>query len=52
MIESLENEVILLHGVESEAGSQILRGIVVLNLAAPLNIQDVYLQMTGRWKIG
>jgi hypothetical protein len=47
-----ENEVIVLHGSEKDAASQLLRGVVVLCLPAPLSVEGVYLQMTGNCRIG
>jgi hypothetical protein len=35
-----ENEIIVLHGSEKDAASQLLRGAVVLCLAAPLKTQN------------
>ena len=52
IINSLENEVVVLHGAERDAACQLLRGVIVLCLAAPLNVEGVYLQMTGRCRIG
>jgi hypothetical protein len=51
-IPRLDNEIIVLRGAESEASSQMLRGVVVLCLPAPLKIEDVHLRMTGQLKIG
>jgi hypothetical protein len=49
---SLDSEVIVLHGVESEAATQVLRGTLALNISMPLSVDNIYLQMTGKWKIG
>jgi hypothetical protein len=48
----LENEVIVLRGSESEASSQMLKGVVVLCLPSSLKVDDVHLRMTGTSKIG
>lgn len=42
----------MLRGVESEASSQLLRGVVVLCLPEALRVEDVSLTMTGQLKIG
>lgn len=51
-ISSLDSEVIVLRGVESEAASQLLRGVVVLCLPSALKVEDVHLRMTGHLKLG
>ncbi|KAF4629187.1 hypothetical protein G7Y89_g8957 [Cudoniella acicularis] len=48
----LENDIIVLRGAESEASSQMLKGVVVLCLPAALKVEDVHLRMTGQLKIG
>ncbi|KIN01286.1 hypothetical protein OIDMADRAFT_123732 [Oidiodendron maius Zn] len=48
----LDSEVIILRGVESEAASQLLKGVVVLCLPAALKVEDVHLRMTGHLKLG
>jgi hypothetical protein len=48
----LENEVIVLRGAESEASSQMLKGVVVLCLPSALKIEDVHLRMTGSLRVG
>jgi hypothetical protein len=52
IISRLDNEIIVLRGAESEASSQILRGVVVLCLPSALKIEDVHLRMTGQLKVG
>ena len=52
IIKSLDNENIVLRGVESESSSQLLRGVLVLCLPAELGVEDVCLRMTGQLKIG
>lgn len=47
----LDKEIVVLQGSEEDAGSQILRGVVVLRLTAPLNVESVYLQMIGKCRI-
>jgi len=49
---SLENEIIVLRGAESEASSQLLKGVVVLCLPAALKVEDVHLRMIGQLKVG
>jgi arrestin-related trafficking adapter 4/5/7 len=49
---SLDSEVIILRGVESEAASQLVKGVVVLCLPAALKVEDVHLRMTGHLKLG
>jgi hypothetical protein len=49
---SLENEIIVLRGGDSEASSQLLKGTVVLCLPAALKVEDVHLRMTGQLKVG
>ncbi len=49
---SLDNDIIVLRGGDSEAASQILKGVVVLCLPAALKVEDVHLRMTGQLKIG
>jgi hypothetical protein len=48
----LESDVIVLRGPESEASSQILRGVLVLCLAQPLKVEDVHLRLTGQCRVG
>ncbi|KAF8864710.1 hypothetical protein BDZ45DRAFT_736833 [Acephala macrosclerotiorum] len=48
----LDNEIIVLRGAESEASSQLLKGVVVLCLPAALKIEDVHLRMIGQLKVG
>lgn len=48
----LESDVIVLRGPESEASSQILRGVLVLCLAMPLKVEDVHLRLTGQCRVG
>jgi arrestin-related trafficking adapter 4/5/7 len=52
--QSLDNDsdTVMLRGVESEASSQLLRGVVLLCLPAALRVEDVSLKMTGQLKIG
>ena len=50
--QSLDNEVIVLRGTESEASSQLLKGVLVLHLPASLKVQGIYLQMTGHLRSG
>lgn len=52
IFKSLDSEVIILRGVESEAASQLLKGVVVLCLPAALKVEDVHLRMTGHLKLG
>lgn len=49
---SLDSEVIVLRGVENEAASQLLKGVVVLCLPSALKVEDVHLRMTGHLRIG
>lgn len=49
---SLDSEIIVLRGAESEASSQLLKGVVVLCLPAALKIEDVHLRMIGQLKVG
>ncbi len=49
---SLENEIIVLRGGESEASSQLIKGVVVLCLPSALKVEDVHLRMTGQFKVG
>ena len=49
---SLDSDVIVLRGVESEAASQILKGVVVLCLPSALKVEDVHLRMTGHLRVG
>lgn len=51
-IKSLDNETVVLRGVESEASSQLLRGVVVLCLPGALEVEGVWLRMAGHLKIG
>jgi arrestin-related trafficking adapter 4/5/7 len=51
-MKSLDNETVVLRGVESEASSQLLRGAIVLCLPAALELESVRLRMTGQLKIG
>ena len=48
----LDNEIIVLRGAESEASSQLLKGVVVLCLPSALKVEDVHLRMTGQLKVG
>jgi hypothetical protein len=48
----LDSEIIVLRGAESEASSQLLKGVVVLCLPAALKIEDVHLRMIGQLKVG
>ncbi|KFY16717.1 hypothetical protein V492_01141 [Pseudogymnoascus sp. VKM F-4246] len=48
----LESDVVVLRGPESEASSQILRGVLVLCLAQPLKVEDVHLRLTGQCRVG
>lgn len=48
----LDNDIIVLRGGESEASSQILKGVVVLCLPSALKLEDVHLRMTGQLKVG
>ncbi|KIM98446.1 hypothetical protein OIDMADRAFT_128584 [Oidiodendron maius Zn] len=48
----LDNEVIVLRGTESEASSQLLKGVLVLSLPASLKVQGIYLKMTGHLRSG
>jgi len=52
IVHSLDNDVIVLRGSESEASSQMLKGVVVLCLPAALKVEDVHLRMTGQLKVG
>ena len=52
IVHSLDNDVIVLRGGESEASSQMLKGVVVLCLPAALKVEDVHLRMTGQLKVG
>jgi hypothetical protein len=52
IFKSLDSDVIILRGVESEAASQLLKGVVVLCLPAALKVEDVHLRMTGHLKLG
>lgn len=47
----LETDIIVLRGHENGAASQVLRGAVVLCLPSALDIEYVYLQVTGQCKI-
>ncbi len=49
---SLDNDIIVLRGGESEASSQMLKGVVVLCLPAALKVEDMHLRMTGQLKVG
>lgn len=49
---SLDNDIIVLRGGDSEASSQILKGVVVLCLPSALKVEDVHLRMTGQLKVG
>jgi hypothetical protein len=51
-VHSLENDIIVLRGSENESSSQMLKGVVVLCLPAPLKIEDVHLKMVGQLKVG
>jgi arrestin-related trafficking adapter 4/5/7 len=42
----------VLRGGESEASSQMLKGVVVLCLPSALKVEDVHLRMTGQLKVG
>jgi arrestin-related trafficking adapter 4/5/7 len=42
----------VLRGAESEASSQLLKGVVVLCLPSALKVEDVHLRMTGQLKVG
>lgn len=48
----LDNEIIVLRGGDSEASSQLLKGVVVLCLPAALKVEDVHLRMIGQLKVG
>jgi hypothetical protein len=48
---SLDNDIIILRGGESEASGQKLKGVVVLCLPAALKVEDVHLRMTGQMKL-
>jgi hypothetical protein len=48
----LDSEPIVLHGLQSEAADQVLKGILVLHLNTPLSVDGISLRMTGQWKIG
>jgi hypothetical protein len=48
----LDTDVIVLRGVESEASSQLLKGVVVLCLPSALKVEDVHLRMTGHLRVG
>lgn len=48
----LESDIITLRGSETEAASQLLRGVVVLCLPAALRVEDVHLRMVGICKVG
>ena len=48
----LENEIIVLRGAETEASSQLLKGVVVLCLPAALKVEDVHLKLSGQLKVG
>ena len=52
LLNRLETDVITLRGTESEASSQLLRGVVVLCLPASLRTEDVHLRMTGIARVG
>ena len=49
---SLDSDVIVLRGVETEAASQLLKGVVVLCLPSALKVEDVHLRMTGHLRVG
>lgn len=51
-VASLDSDVIVLRGVESEASSQLLKGVVVLCLPSALKVEDVHLRMTGHLRVG
>lgn len=51
-IRRLDNDIIVLRGGESEASSQMLKGVVVLCLPHGLKVEDVHLRMTGTAKVG
>ena len=51
ILRSLDNDIIVLRGGESEASSQVLRGVVVLCLPSALKVEDVHLRMTGQLRI-
>lgn len=42
----------MLRGGDSEASSQLLKGVVVLCLPAALKVEDVHLRMIGQLKVG
>jgi hypothetical protein len=42
----------VLRGSESEASSQLLKGILVLCLPSPLKVEDVHLRLKGECKVG
>ncbi|CAL3962591.1 hypothetical protein PZA11_000292 [Diplocarpon coronariae] len=48
----LDNDIIVLRGGESEASSQMLKGVVVLCLPTSLKLENVHLRMTGQLKVG
>ncbi|TAQ83932.1 hypothetical protein B7494_g7743 [Chlorociboria aeruginascens] len=48
----LENQIIVFRGGESEASSQVLKGVVVLCLPSSLKVEDVHLRLTGYLKVG
>ncbi|KAK4163067.1 arrestin domain-protein, partial [Cladorrhinum sp. PSN259] len=43
----LENNFIIFRGNYHESSAQVLKGTVVLCLAAPLQVKDIYLKLTG-----
>lgn len=49
---SLDNDIIVLRGSESESSSQMLKGVVVLCLHAALKVEDVHLKLHGQLKVG
>ncbi|KAK2627897.1 hypothetical protein QTJ16_002543 [Diplocarpon rosae] len=48
----LDNDIIVLRGGESEAASQMLKGVVVLCLPTSLKLENIHLRMTGQLKVG
>lgn len=48
----VENDIIVFRGSESEASSQILKGMVVLCLRESIKVQEIHLKLTGTCKVG
>lgn len=47
----LENDFIVFRGTDHESSGQLLKGVIVLCLSAPLRMEDIRLRLTGTLRL-